>query len=85
MWSLRHGAHLWSVLLSGKPGEVQSGAHRPAGEHLIELMRHSNEVTETILALCGRSEVCVSLELACLRTTLVRMLTTADEIIGKED
>jgi hypothetical protein len=23
MWSLRHKAHLWSVLLSGKPGAVQ--------------------------------------------------------------
>ena len=61
-----------------------AGAHGPAGEHLIELMRHSNEVAETVLALCGRSEVCISLELACLRSTLVRMLTTADEILGKE-
>lgn len=61
-----------------------AGAHGPAGEHLIELMRHSNEVAETVLALCGRSEVCISLELACLRTALVRMLTAADEIMGKE-
>lgn len=59
-------------------------AHGPAGEHLIELMRHSNEVAETVLALCGRREICISLELASLRTALVRMLTTADEIIGKE-
>jgi len=61
-----------------------AGTHGPAGEHLIELMRHSDEVAETVLALCDRSEVCLSLKLAILRTTLVRMLTTADEIIGKE-
>ncbi|WP_424944148.1 XRE family transcriptional regulator [Aliiroseovarius crassostreae] len=61
-----------------------AGAHGPAGEHLIELMRHSDEVAETVLALCGRSEVAISLDLTCLRTALVRMLTTADEIIGTE-
>ncbi|WP_216597874.1 hypothetical protein [Ruegeria sp. HKCCD6428] len=61
-----------------------AGAHGPAGEHLIELMRHSDEVAETVLALCGRSEACLSLELAYLRTALVRMLTTADEIMGAE-
>ncbi|WP_136439350.1 hypothetical protein [Pacificoceanicola onchidii] len=61
-----------------------AGTHGPAGVHLIELMRHSDEVAETVLTLCGRSEVAISLELACLRTALVRMLTTADEIIGAE-
>ncbi|WP_242110193.1 hypothetical protein [Aliiroseovarius subalbicans] len=61
-----------------------AGTHGPTGEHLIELMRHSDEVAETVLALCGRSDVCISLELACLRTALVRMLTTADEIMGTE-
>lgn len=61
-----------------------AGAHGPAGEHLIELMRHSDEVAETVLALCGRSEACVSLDLARLRTALVKMLKTADEFIGTE-
>ena len=61
-----------------------AGAHGPAGEHLIELMRHSDEVAETVLALCGRNEVCISLELACLRVALVRMVSMADEIMGAE-
>ncbi|SHL17175.1 hypothetical protein SAMN05444414_106165 [Roseovarius marisflavi] len=61
-----------------------AGTHGPAGEHLVELMRHSDQVAETVLALCGRRDVCISLELACLRTALVRMLTTADEIMGGE-
>ena len=61
-----------------------AGAHGPAGEHLIELMRHSDEVAETVLALCGRSEICIALELAYLRSALIRMLSTADEIIGTE-
>ncbi|MEP4035881.1 hypothetical protein [Pseudophaeobacter sp.] len=61
-----------------------AGAHGPAGEHLIELMRHSDEVVETVLALSGRSEICIALELACLRGVLIRMLSTAEEIIGTE-
>ena len=61
-----------------------AGAHGPAGEHLIELMRHSDEVVETVLALSGRSEICIALELACLRRALIRMLSTAEEIIGTE-
>jgi hypothetical protein len=61
-----------------------AGTHGPTGENLIELMRHSDEVAETVLALCGRNDVCISLELACLRTALVRMLTMADEIMGTE-
>lgn len=61
-----------------------AGAHGPAGEHLIELMRHSDEVAETVLKLCGRRETGISLELSCLRTALVRMLATADEIIGTD-
>jgi len=61
-----------------------AGAHGLAGEHLTELMRHSDEVAKTVLALCGRSEVAISLGFACLRTVLVRILTTTDEILGAE-
>lgn len=61
-----------------------AGAHGPAGEHLIELMRHSDEVAETVLALCGRTEICIALELAYLRRALIRMLSTAEEILGAE-
>lgn len=61
-----------------------AGAHRPTGEHLIELMRHSNEVAVTVLALCGRNEACISFELERLRLTLVRMLSTAEEFLGPE-
>ena len=39
-----------------------TGGHGPAGYHLIELMRHSDEVAETVLTLCGRGEVCISIE-----------------------
>lgn len=61
-----------------------AGAHGPSGRHLIELMRHSDEVTDTVLALCGRSEICIALELAYLRRALIRMLSTAEEILGAE-
>ena len=61
-----------------------AGEHGPAGAHLIELMRHSDEVTETVLALSGRTEICIALELACLRRALIRMLSTAEDILGAE-
>jgi hypothetical protein len=46
-------------------------------------MRHSNEVTDTVLTLCGRSEVCIALELVCLRSALIRMLSKAEAILGE--
>lgn len=60
-----------------------AGTHGPSGRHLIELMRHSNEVTDTVLTLCGRSEVCIALELVCLRSALIRMLSKAEAILGE--
>lgn len=61
-----------------------AGAHGPTGEYLIELMRHSDEVAETVLALCGRNEIRIALELEYLRRALIRMLSTAEEIMGVE-
>lgn len=58
-----------------------SGTHGPSGEHLIELMRHSDEIMKTVLDLCTRHEVCLSLELNSLRVSLVRMLSAADKLI----
>jgi hypothetical protein len=34
-----------------------AGFHGPAGEHLVELMRNSNEVLTAVLSLAGRGEL----------------------------
>ncbi len=34
-----------------------AGTHGPAGEHLVELMRNSNEVMAAVLSLAGRGEL----------------------------
>src|SRR4051794_36607983 len=34
-----------------------SGGNGPQGKHLIDLMRHSDEVAETVLLLTGRQEL----------------------------
>jgi hypothetical protein len=38
-----------------------SGSHGPSGEHLISLMRHSDEVLIGLLTLAGRGEAIVAL------------------------
>ena len=58
-----------------------SGGHGPAGEHLIELMRHSDEIMKTVLGLSARHDICLSMELTCVRAALVQMLSTADGLM----
>ncbi len=47
-----------------------AGSHGPSGEHLILLLRHSNEVLIGLLALVGRGEAIVALRLAEMRDRL---------------
>ncbi len=59
-----------------------AAAHGPAGEHLVELMRNSDEVARTVLTLCGRSEAGIALEMEGLRNALIQMLSATEEILG---
>ena len=44
----------------------------PSGEHLIELMRHSDTILDVVLALAGRQEA----------MTMKRIQTTRDELVA---
>jgi hypothetical protein len=58
-----------------------AGFHGPAGEHLIELLRNSDEVVATVLSLSARTElqIAVGLHEAC--ETLLQALGTVDALL----
>ena len=58
-----------------------AGTHGPAGEHLIWLMCHSQEVLAAVLALSGREAYGIVIELVTLRSALARMASTVDEVL----
>lgn len=52
----------------------------PGGPHMIALMRHSDEVFETVMLLAGRRELLVRKKLLDARAKLERMLQLLDEL-----
>ncbi len=58
-----------------------TGSHGPAGEHLVELMRCSDEVLATVLEIAGRDGSKAAILLSELRSALLRMASIADETL----
>lgn len=58
-----------------------AGSHGPAGEHLIELLRNSDEVAAAVLLLSGRSELRVVAGLHQTRGTLRQVLEALDALL----
>lgn len=56
------------------------GRNAPSGENLVSLMRHSDVVFETVLAMAGRKSVVVGLKAAALRGELSLLIELLDEI-----
>lgn len=52
----------------------------PSGENLVVLMRHSEEVLETVLFLSGRHDLVTARKLAGARDKLKEMLEMIDEL-----
>ena len=59
-----------------------SGSYGPAGEHLIELMRHSDTVLAVVLELAGRNEALSLERIKLVRQELASVLSRLDEICG---
>ena len=59
-----------------------AGSHGPAGEHLIELLRNSDEVVATVLSLSARTELQIAAGLQEARETLLQALGTVDALLG---
>ncbi len=55
----------------------------PNGENLVVLMRHSEEVLETVLGLAGRDELVTARKLSGAREKLREMLAMIDGLEGR--
>ncbi|MGK7754955.1 hypothetical protein [Roseovarius sp. C03] len=62
-----------------------AGSHGPAGEHLVELMRNSNQVLAAVLSLAGRGELKIGAGLHETRETLLQLLQVLDGILGTSE
>ena len=58
-----------------------AGSHGPSGEHLISLMRHSDEVLAGLLSLAGREEAAATMRLVEVRGRLKEVLQLIDVAI----
>ena len=52
----------------------------PSGENLVGLLRHSDEVLETVLSLAGRQDLIVARKLTGAREKLKEMLAMIDDV-----
>jgi hypothetical protein len=57
-----------------------SAKNGPGGSHLVALMRHSEEVFETLLFLTGRHELLTAKKLSDVRQKLHQMLKLMDDL-----
>ncbi len=61
-----------------------AGISGPSGHHLVELIRHSDEVLEILLLLAGRKQVAVAKRLVDVRNKLMETVRQVDELMAGE-
>lgn len=54
----------------------------PSGEHLVDLIRHSDEVLEAVLMCCGRQELIAAHRIIDTRRELKEMIGQLDVFLG---
>lgn len=62
-----------------------AGISGPSGEHLVDLIRHSDHVLEALLVLGGRPRVAGAQKLIGVRNKLVQTVEQIDALIGEEE
>ena len=62
-----------------------AGISGPSGQHLIALIRHSDEVLEVLLLSAGRQQITVAKKLVDTRNKLAEMLQQIDLLMGCEN
>jgi len=62
-----------------------SGSNGPSGEHLLELMRHSDAVLAAVLELAGRPEVLAGTRVLLARKELRSVLEGLEAICGSQE
>lgn len=53
-----------------------SGQYGPSGEHLVGLMRHSDDVLQTVLVLAGRTELIMAIKVERAERALQSLIQT---------
>ena len=62
-----------------------AGISGPSGQHLVALIRHSDEVLEVLLLSAGRQQITVAKKLVDTRNKLAEMLQQIDLLMGCEN
>jgi hypothetical protein len=60
-----------------------AGVSGPSGQHLVDLMRHSDEVLAVVLILAGRQQVVATQRLVDARNKLAEAVEQVDTLIGR--
>ena len=61
-----------------------AGISGPSGQHLVDLMRHSDDVPEVLLILAGRQQTVAVQRLVDLRNKLAEMVEHIDISMGED-
>jgi hypothetical protein len=59
-----------------------AGVSGPSGQHLVDLIRHSDDVLEVLLILAGRRQIAAVQKLADLRNKLADTVEQFDQLMG---
>ena|SRR5665213_2424479 len=59
-----------------------AGVSGPDGQHLVELIRNSDEVLDVILLMAGRQQIVVAKKLIDVRNKLAETIQQVDELMG---
>jgi hypothetical protein len=60
-----------------------AGASGPSGQHLVDLIRHSDEVLEALLVLAGRQQIATANKLVDVRDVLAETVEQLDKLMGR--
>ena len=60
-----------------------AGINGPSGQHLVDLMRHSDDVLEVLLILAGRQPIVAAQTLVGARNKLAETVEQLDALLGE--
>ena len=61
-----------------------AGVSGPNGQHLVELIRNSDEVLDVLLLMAGRQQIAAAKKLVDVRNKLAETIQQVDELMGEE-
>jgi hypothetical protein len=62
-----------------------AGISGPSGQHLVDLIRHSDNVLEVFLLLAGRHQIVAAQKLVDVRNKLAETVDQIDALMGEGD